>query len=86
MEEFFLPLMQMPHLPQFAVRFVRILLVCYDIFFDTLGRSYPFNIGVTFDDSEICAGTVAANTCEDDIQAANVPGGIIGFALGNFSF
>ena len=29
-EESFLPLMQTPHLPQFAVRFVRILLDCYD--------------------------------------------------------
>jgi len=45
-------------------------------------RSYPFNIGVTFDDSEICAGTVTAIVCEDDIQAADLPGGILGFALG----
>ena len=42
------------------------------------GRSYPFRVGVVFDDSEICTDEDAAKDCETD----NVPGGIVGFAIG----
>ena len=48
----------------------------YKIIF--LGRVYPFRVGVVFDDSEICTDADAANLCETD----NVPGGIVGFAIG----
>ena len=72
----------MQHLQQFVVsNFEKWCKIQKDQQF-SLGRSYPFNIGVTFDDSEICAGTVTAIVCEDDIQAADLPGGILGFALG----
>ena len=45
-----------------------------------LGRSYPFQIGVTTDNNEICSTADAdmGNACE----AGLTPGGILGFALG----
>ena len=39
---------------------------------------YPFRVGVVFDDSEICTDADNAALCETD----NLPGGIIGFAIG----
>ena len=47
-------------------------------YFHILGRVYPFRVGVVFDDSEICTTANTANACEFD----NLPGGIIGFAIG----
>ena len=44
-------------------------------------RGYPFRIGVTFDANEICTAQTA-DACELNLQAASMPGGIIGFALG----
>ena len=44
-------------------------------------RSYPFRLGVFTDNMEVCTGD-AANTCEVNIDAASMPGGIVGFALG----
>jgi len=44
-------------------------------------RSYPFRLGVVTDDKEICTGA-AANTCEANIAAASMAGGILGFGLG----
>jgi len=44
-------------------------------------RTYPFRLGVNFDDFEDCKAA-GANMCEWDTMAANMPGGIIGFALG----
>ena len=80
-DESLVPSKQMQHLQPFVVSNLRkCCKVKQDQYF-SIGRSYPFNIGITFDDSEICTA-YAANTCEDDIQAANLPGGILGFALG----
>ena len=45
------------------------------------GRAYPFRLGVTTDNFEVCTAA-AANTCEEDLSAADMPGGILGFALG----
>lgn len=44
------------------------------------GRSYPFKIGVVTDDNEACIVNTAdmAHMCE----ASELPGGIMGFALG----
>ena len=44
-------------------------------------RSYPFRLGVVTDNMEVCTGD-AANTCEANIAAADMAGGILGFALG----
>ena len=45
-----------------------------------LGRSYPFHIGVVTDDNEVCTNT--ADDMADDCEAHELPGGILGFALG----
>ena len=44
-------------------------------------RSYPFRLGVVTDDKEICTAE-GANTCEPNIQVADMAGGILGFGLG----
>lgn len=41
-------------------------------------RTYPFRFGVVTDDSEDCTDADDASACETD----NVPGGIVGFAVG----
>ena len=46
-------------------------------------RSYPFRLGVVFDNMEVCSNAIAtAANCEPNIAAANMAGGILGFALG----
>ena len=46
-------------------------------------RSYPFRVGVTTDDFEVCsAATSTAANCELDVTIASTPGGILGFAIG----
>ena len=47
-------------------------------FFNFSGRTYPFRLGVTTDDMEICNAAPDSTNCELD----TVPGGILGFALG----
>ena len=44
-----------------------------------LGKAYPFTLGVTFNEDEVCSDAEEdmANVCE----ASETPGGIIGFAL-----
>ena len=44
-------------------------------------RSYPFRLGVVTDNMEACSGTTAI-LCEANTVAANMAGGILGFALG----
>ena len=48
--------------------------------FEFSGRSYPFHIGVVTDDNEVC--TNSADDMADDCEAHELPGGILGFALG----
>ena len=44
-------------------------------------RSYPFRLGVVTDNMEVCTDATAV-LCEVNIDAASMPGGIVGFALG----
>jgi len=44
-------------------------------------RSYPFRLGVVTDNMEACLAAMA-NMCEVNIAAADMAGGILGFALG----
>ena len=46
----------------------------------SLGKAYPFTLGVTFNEDERCsdAGNNMAIVCESSV----LPGGILGFAIG----